>query len=76
MTTTPPPEAGTFAPRRIGAMAESVRNVHLVVVGRPRGIHLLLCRLGLHAWQDRYEGTGYVLHQLRIRCAVCGVRRG
>ncbi|QIG59017.1 hypothetical protein SEA_RUBYRALPH_9 [Microbacterium phage RubyRalph] len=69
------PEAGTFAPRRVGPMAQSVREAHLVVTSPVRGIHALLCRLGLHAWQARYEGTSYTMHRLRARCAVCGVRR-
>ncbi|UUG69574.1 hypothetical protein SEA_FRANSOYER_9 [Microbacterium phage Fransoyer] len=68
-------EAGTFAPRRVGPMAQSVREAHLVVTSPVRGIHALLCRLGLHAWQARYEGTSYTMHRLRARCAVCGVRR-
>lgn len=69
-------EAGTFAPQRMGAMAASAREVHLVVNGRPGGIHAWLCRLGIHAWAERYEGTSYTMHQLRSRCACGAVRRG
>lgn len=69
-------EAGTFAPQRMGAMAESAREVHLIVNGRPGGIHAWLCRLGIHAWTERYEGTSYTMHQLRSRCACGAVRLG
>lgn len=70
------PEAGTFAPRHIGSMAESVRGVPVIVTSHPRGVHMLLCRLGFHAWQYRSQRVGYTTQWLRRRCAVCGVLRG
>lgn len=41
------------------------------LVRAPRGIHALLCRLGLHAWELRAASiTGASTHR-HHRCAVC-----
>lgn len=67
--------ADQVTPVHTGPIAESVRDMRVVVVSRPGGIHRLLCRLGAHAWARRFEGTSYTTHSLVRRCAVCGVAR-
>lgn len=74
--TCPAATAAAVQQKRTGAMAESVHDIRVVVSKRPGGIHRLLCRVGLHAWAERFEGTRYSMQSLIRRCAVCGVSRG
>lgn len=68
------PEAGLFTPAFIGSMTRSARSHPVYIVERNRGVHRWLCRLGLHAWQDRWR-SGHPDTRATY-CAVCGVPRG
>jgi len=70
------PEAGLFAPRHVGEMTKSARSYPVIFVERPRGIHPLLCKVGLHAWGRQVQGIPALLRNAPQRCAVCGVLRG
>lgn len=67
-------EAGLFAPTRNGPLTRSTHSYPIYIVERNRGIHRWLCRLGLHAWQDRWR-SGHP-NTRATYCAVCGVPRG
>lgn len=68
------PEAGLFAPAFIGEMRRSLHGTPVYLVTEVRGIHRWLCRIGLHAWRDRWR-SGHPSTRVNS-CAVCGVPRG
>ena len=68
------PEAGLFSPAFTGVMGKSLQSYPVYIRTVPRGIHIWLCRLRIHAWEDRWR-SGHP-NTATTLCAVCGVLRG